>query len=183
MSTRSGLLTGLGVPAKYLTGLKQTYKSSFCLIATFNDLIPPPTGVVNGPLIETVFTKDVMINLRDISNNSSFKRLGILGKSGKISAALFGNSPEEFLFLGNEIGACGTNTTRGIMAGGSNSMDAVIQYITLSTLGNSADFGTVSSGGGQSCMGGGSSHIRFVMGGLASPSANDEIGNRFINCC
>ena len=54
-------------------------------------------------------------------------------------------------------------------------MDAVIQYITLSTLGNSADFGTVSSGGGQSCMGGGSSHIRFVMGGLASPSANDEI--------
>ena len=53
-------------------------------------------------------------------------------------------------------------------------MDAVMQYITLSTLGNSADFGTISSGGGQSCMGGGSSHIRFVMGGLASPSANDE---------
>ena len=66
-------------------------------------------------------------------------------------------------------------STRGIMAGGSNSMAAVIQYITLSTLGNSADFGTVSSGGGESCMGGGSSHIRFVMGGLASPNANDEI--------
>ncbi len=59
-----------------------------------------------GPLIETVFTKDVMINLRDISNNSNFKRLGIIGRSGKISAALFGNSPEDYLFLGNEIGKC-----------------------------------------------------------------------------
>jgi len=73
--------------------------SSFNFASRWN----PPE---DGPLIETVFTKDVMINLRDISNNSSFKRLGILGKSGKISAALFGNSPEDFLLLGNEIGSC-----------------------------------------------------------------------------
>jgi hypothetical protein len=47
-----------------------------------------------------------MAKLRDISLNSSFKRLGIVGKSGKIKAALFGNSPEDFLFLGNAIGTC-----------------------------------------------------------------------------
>ena len=93
----------------------------------------------------------------------NFSTLGNAQEFGNLKAAT------------HEIGATGTNTTRGIMAGGSNSMDAVIQYITLSTLGNSADFGTVSSGGGQSCMGGGSSHIRFVMGGLASPAANDSI--------
>jgi len=73
--------------------------SSFNFASRWN----PPE---DGPLIEAVFTKDIMINLRDISKNSSFKRLGILGKSGKISAALFGNSPEDFLFLGNEIGTC-----------------------------------------------------------------------------
>ena len=30
--------------------------------------------------------------------------MGIVGKSGQIKAALFGNSPEDFLFLGNAIG-------------------------------------------------------------------------------
>tara|TARA_B100000676_G_C18074517_1_gene846686 strand:- start:2238 stop:3425 length:1188 start_codon:yes stop_codon:yes gene_type:complete len=73
--------------------------SSFNFASRWN----PPE---NGPLIETVFTKDIMINLKDISNSSMFKRLGILGRSGKISAALFGNSPDDFLFLGNEIGKC-----------------------------------------------------------------------------
>ena len=74
-----------------------------------------------------------------------------------------------------EIGACGTNATRGIIAGGSSPSTDIMQFITLSSLGNAADFGTISSGGGQSCMGGGSSHIRFVMGGIGSPNANDDI--------
>ena len=73
--------------------------SSFNFASRWN----PPE---EGPLIETVITKDVMAKLRDISINSSFKRLGIVGKSGKIRAALFGNSPEDFLFLGNAIGKC-----------------------------------------------------------------------------
>ena len=73
--------------------------SSFNFASRWN----PPE---NGPLIETVFTKDVMVKLRNISINSIFKRLGILGKSGDIKAALFGNSPEDFLFLGNKIGKC-----------------------------------------------------------------------------
>ena len=73
--------------------------SSFNFASRWN----PPE---EGPLIETVVTKDVMAKLRDISLNSSFKRLGIVGKSGKIKAALFGNSPEDFLFLGNAIGTC-----------------------------------------------------------------------------
>ncbi len=73
--------------------------SSFNFASRWN----PPE---EGPLIETVVTKDVMIKLRDISLNSSFKRLGIVGKSGKIKAALFGSTPEDFLFLGNTIGTC-----------------------------------------------------------------------------
>jgi len=73
--------------------------SSFNFASRWN----PPE---EGPLIETVVTKDVMVKLRDISLNSSFKRLGIVGKSGQIKAALFGKSPEDFLFLGNAIGNC-----------------------------------------------------------------------------
>ena len=75
--------------------------SSFNFASRWN----PPE---EGPLIETVVTKDVMVKLRDISINSSFKRLGIVGKSGQIKAALFGNSPDDFLFLGNAIGTCTT---------------------------------------------------------------------------
>ncbi len=73
--------------------------SSFNFASRWN----PPE---QGPLIETVVTKDVMAKLRDISLNSSFKRLGIVGKSGQIKVALFGDSPDDFLFLGNPIGAC-----------------------------------------------------------------------------
>ena len=51
ISTSCGLLTGDGTPSKYLIGLKQTYKSNNCLNETFNDLMPPPTGVVRGPLM------------------------------------------------------------------------------------------------------------------------------------
>ena len=47
------------MPLKYLIGLKQTYKSSSCLIATLIDLIPSPTGVVNGPFIPTPYSLNV----------------------------------------------------------------------------------------------------------------------------
>ena len=53
ISVFSGLTTGLGTPSKYLIGLWHTYKSSSCLKETFNDLIPPPTGVVKGPFMPT----------------------------------------------------------------------------------------------------------------------------------
>ena len=56
-----------------------------------------------GPLIETVASKEVMVKLRNISVNNSYKRLGIVVKSCQIKVALFGNDPDDFLFLGNEI--------------------------------------------------------------------------------
>ena len=56
ITTKSGLLTGDGTPSKYLTGLRLTYKSSICLNETFYDLIPPPIGVVKGPLILTTYS-------------------------------------------------------------------------------------------------------------------------------
>ena len=73
--------------------------SSFNFASRWN----PPE---EGPLIETVVTKDVMEKLRDISVNSSYKRLGIVGNSGQIKVGLFGNEPDDFLFLGNKIGTC-----------------------------------------------------------------------------
>ena len=53
MSTSCGAFTGEGVPSYQRTGLTQAKRSNFCLSATFRDLIPPPTGVVRGPLIDT----------------------------------------------------------------------------------------------------------------------------------
>ena len=53
MSIRDGSLTGDGTLLNQRTGLKQTYKSNCCRSATLIDLIPPPTGVVNGPFIAT----------------------------------------------------------------------------------------------------------------------------------
>ena len=49
-----------------------------------------------------------MAKLSDISVNSSYKRHGIVGNSGQIKMALFGNEPDDSLFLGNEIGTCTT---------------------------------------------------------------------------
>ena len=90
----------------YSTSKEQTLDlkpaiSSFNFASRWN----PPE---EGPLIETVVTKDVMEKLRDISVNSSYKRLGIVGNSGQIKVALFGNEPDDFLFLGNKIGTCTT---------------------------------------------------------------------------
>jgi hypothetical protein len=48
-----GSFTGEGTPSKYWMGRRQTYKSSSWRRATFSERMPPPTGVVRGPLMET----------------------------------------------------------------------------------------------------------------------------------
>ena len=67
MLTFSGCHIGEGVPSKYFTGRRQTYKSSSCRNATFKLLMPPPTGVVSGPLIDNngVSEAPEIINLDD----------------------------------------------------------------------------------------------------------------------
>ena len=52
MSTFSGALTGDGTPLNQRTGRRQTYRSSIWRNATLSERMPPPTGVVSGPLIE-----------------------------------------------------------------------------------------------------------------------------------
>src|SRR5712692_8049892 len=51
MSTFSGCFTGLGTPSNQRTGRRQTYRSRIWRSATLSDRMPPPTGVVSGPLI------------------------------------------------------------------------------------------------------------------------------------
>ena len=43
--------SGEGTPWNQRTGRRQTYKSRICRKATLSDRMPPPTGVVRGPLI------------------------------------------------------------------------------------------------------------------------------------
>src|SRR3989304_3109460 len=59
MSTASGVFTGEGTPLKYRTGRKHTYRSRSCLSATLRERIPPPTGVVSGPLIPTRYSRNI----------------------------------------------------------------------------------------------------------------------------
>ena len=44
---------GEGTPSNQRTGRRHTYRSSICRRATLSERMPPPTGVVNGPLIDT----------------------------------------------------------------------------------------------------------------------------------
>ncbi len=53
MSTLPGSRTGLGTPLNQRTGRRHTYKSSICRSATLSERMPPPTGVVSGPLMLT----------------------------------------------------------------------------------------------------------------------------------
>src|SRR3954470_24839297 len=58
MSTFSGCLTGDGTPLYQRTGRRQINRSSSWRSATFSDRIPPPTGVVNGPLMPTKYSRN-----------------------------------------------------------------------------------------------------------------------------
>ena len=51
MSTCSGCFTGDGTPANQRTGRRHTYRSRIWRSATLSERMPPPTGVVSGPLM------------------------------------------------------------------------------------------------------------------------------------
>ena len=53
MSVFCGSFTGEGTPWNQRTGRRQTYRSSSWRNATLSERMPPPTGAVSGPLIET----------------------------------------------------------------------------------------------------------------------------------
>src|SRR5690606_6646404 len=53
MSVLCGSFTGEGTPLNQRTGRTQAYRSNSWRNATLRDRIPPPTGVVSGPLIPT----------------------------------------------------------------------------------------------------------------------------------
>ena len=57
MSTFSGCLIGEGTPRYQRTGRRQTKRSSSWRNATFSDRMPPPTGVVSGPLMPTRYSR------------------------------------------------------------------------------------------------------------------------------
>ena len=71
ISVSCGLFTGDGTPLKYLIGLRQTYRSNICRSETLSDLIPPPTGVVNGPFM--LITYSLRASIVSSGNQSSFE--------------------------------------------------------------------------------------------------------------
>src|SRR5690606_35176801 len=54
-----GSFTGEGTPLNQRTGRTQAYRSSSWRSATLRERIPPPTGVVSGPLIPTRYSLKV----------------------------------------------------------------------------------------------------------------------------
>ena len=58
MSTSLGSRTGDGTPWNQRTGRWQTYRSRICRSATFKERMPPPTGVVSGPLMPTRYLRN-----------------------------------------------------------------------------------------------------------------------------
>jgi len=68
MSTFSGALTGEGTPLNQRTGRRQTYRSNNWRSATLSERMPPPTGVVSGPLIDTRYSRQAAT----VSSGSQF---------------------------------------------------------------------------------------------------------------
>jgi len=75
---------------------------------------------------------------------------------------------------------CGSfqSSTRGVVAGGRDNGGTSlkdIEYFTFSTQGNTADFGDLSTAGGQSNMGGGNSVRGLVAGGVPATNAIEYV--------
>ena len=80
----------------------------------------------------------------------------------------------EFEAFNNELGVSGALGNRGVFGGGNNGANYnIIDYITISTLGNALDFGDTSTGtrhGAASC----SSNTRGVFGGGQIPGTTNS---------
>src|SRR5215210_3507417 len=74
MSTFSGCFTGLGTPWNHRTGRRHTYRSRIWRSATLSERMPPPTGVVSGPLIPMRYS-------RNVSTVSSGSQLPVLSNA------------------------------------------------------------------------------------------------------
>src|SRR5690606_10254071 len=59
ISTSCGRFTGDGTPSYHFVGRRHTYKSNSLRKATFSERIPPPIGVVKGPLMPTRYSLNV----------------------------------------------------------------------------------------------------------------------------
>ncbi len=70
MSTFSGARTGEGTPLNQRTGRRHTYRSSIWRSATFSERMPPPIGVVSGPLMATRYSR----NAATVSSGSQVSR-------------------------------------------------------------------------------------------------------------